>query len=409
MSINAQPLVTVVTPLYNGEKYLAECIESVLNQTYLHWNYVIVNNCSTDGSLAIAASYAAKDRRIRIHNNEKLVGRNANHNIAFRQISPESKYCKVVHADDWLFPDCIARMVNVAEAHPSVVIVGAYVLSGTQISCDGLAYPSTFLSGTEICRRVLLDKLHIFGCPTSLLIRSDVIRQHEAFYNETNEHADKEVCLDVLQNADFGFVHEVLTFQRLHEEAATAFSDRVNTYLPGNLMILKKYGPVYLNDEEYETCLQDHMESYYSFLADILIYRRDSEIIEYHKRALSRYGISLQPRQAIDKRRFRDARYPRQSQKNPRKAYAEIQKKGGQWLTRRRETRFGNDQTVKPLKGRRACLSRFVWRWSALGWLRGVHICLRLWLRTSWKSSRLSILCVSERRNLLAGTVFLHT
>jgi len=114
MSIDAQPLVTVLTPLYNGEKYLAECIESVLNQTYLHWNYVIVNNCSTDGSLAIAASYAAKDRRIRIHNNEKLVGRNANHNIAFRQISPESKYCKVVHADDWLFPDCIARMVNVA-------------------------------------------------------------------------------------------------------------------------------------------------------------------------------------------------------------------------------------------------------------------------------------------------------
>ena len=290
MSINAQPLVTVVTPLYNGEKYLAECIESVLNQTYLHWNYVIVNNCSTDGSLAIAASYAAKDCRIRIHNNEKLVGRNANHNIAFRQISPESKYCKVVHADDWLFPDCIARMVNVGEAHPSVAIVGAYVLSGTQISCDGLAYPSTFLSGTEICRRVLLDKLHIFGCPTSLLIRSDVIRQHEAFYNETNEHADKEVCLDVLQNADFGFVHEVLTFQRLHEEAATAFSDRVNTYLPGNLMILKKYGPVYLNDEEYETCLQDHMESYYSFLADILIYRRDSEIIEYHKRALRDMG-----------------------------------------------------------------------------------------------------------------------
>jgi len=63
MSIDGQPLVTVLTPLYNGEKYLAECIESVLNQTYLHWNYVIVNNCSTDGSLAIAASYAAKDRR----------------------------------------------------------------------------------------------------------------------------------------------------------------------------------------------------------------------------------------------------------------------------------------------------------------------------------------------------------
>src|SRR5438093_2584566 len=128
MSIHSQPLVSVVTPVYNGKKYLTECIESVLAQTYQNWEYIIVNNCSTDRSLEIAQSYAEKDARIRINNNQEFVGREANENIAFRQISPDSKYCKMVHADDWLFPECIARMVAVAETNPTVGIIGAYGL-----------------------------------------------------------------------------------------------------------------------------------------------------------------------------------------------------------------------------------------------------------------------------------------
>ena len=48
-----KPLVSIVTPVYNGEKFIAECIQSVLEQTYTNWNYVIVNNCSTDKTLKI--------------------------------------------------------------------------------------------------------------------------------------------------------------------------------------------------------------------------------------------------------------------------------------------------------------------------------------------------------------------
>ena len=91
MKPDAQPLVSVLTPVYNGEKYLAECIESVLAQTYQNWEYVIVNNCSTDRTLEIAADYARRDKRIRIHNNKTFVGCDANGNIAFQQIATESK------------------------------------------------------------------------------------------------------------------------------------------------------------------------------------------------------------------------------------------------------------------------------------------------------------------------------
>jgi glycosyltransferase involved in cell wall biosynthesis len=118
--------VSIVTPVYNGEKYLAECIESVLRQCYQSWDYKIVNNCSADNTLEVAERYARMDKRIRVHNNEEFLDIIGNANRAFRLISAGSKYCKNLSADDWLFPECLTRMVELAEANPSVGIVESY-------------------------------------------------------------------------------------------------------------------------------------------------------------------------------------------------------------------------------------------------------------------------------------------
>ncbi len=120
------PLVSVVTPVFNGAKYLRPCIESVLAQTYDRWDYTIVDNCSTDGSLAIAQEYAEAHPQISVRSNEQFVGAIENHNRAFRSISPEAKYCKLLSADDWMYPECISKLVDLAERHPSVGIVGSY-------------------------------------------------------------------------------------------------------------------------------------------------------------------------------------------------------------------------------------------------------------------------------------------
>src|SRR5438477_2595110 len=163
MSTESHSVVSVVTPVYNGEEYLAECIESVLAQTYQNWDYCIVNNCSTDRSAEIAHRYAAKDRRIRVYENQSFLPAAANHNAAMRQISPASRYCKIVFADDWLFPECLDRMVALAEAHPGVGIVGAYGLRDSSVMWSGLPYPSTVVSGRDMCRWRLLHDLNVFG------------------------------------------------------------------------------------------------------------------------------------------------------------------------------------------------------------------------------------------------------
>jgi glycosyltransferase involved in cell wall biosynthesis len=300
MKPESQPLVSVLTPVYNGEKYLAECIESVLHQTYHNWEYVIVNNLSTDRTSEIARAYATKDKRIRVHTNREFVNFATNENIAFQQIARESKYCKMVHADDWLFPECIMKMVELAEVHPSVAVVGAYGLRNERVSWDGLPYPSTVVSGKEICRNTLLGGPYVFGSPSSMLIRSNEVRKRNpSFYNDENTHCDLESCLDILRDNDFGFVHQVLTFTREHAQAESAFSNRFGTTYLGSLEHLKKYGRSYLNDAEYKQCVQRCWDNYYSFLGSKALQRSEKGFWDFHKKALSRLGYSLSIRKVV--------------------------------------------------------------------------------------------------------------
>lgn len=293
MKFEAQPLVSVLTPVYNGEDYLAQCIESVLAQTYHNWEYIIVNNRSTDRSLMIAEQYANKDKRIRIHTNSEFVGCDRNGNIAFQQIAPESKYCKMVHADDWLFPECIERMVELAEAHPTVAIVGAYGLRNEYLSWDGIPHYKTVLSGREICRDSFLGGPYVFGSPTSTLICADEVRKRPLVYNEGNRHCDIEICFDILRDRDFGFVHQVLTFTREHVQAESTFSKRFGTDYLGNLEHLAKYGRTYLSAQEFDQCSKRSWRRYYAFLGEKLLHGSDHGFWEFQRSQLARLGHRL--------------------------------------------------------------------------------------------------------------------
>jgi glycosyltransferase involved in cell wall biosynthesis len=282
------PFVSVVTPVYNGEKYLRECIDSVIAQTHTRWNHVIVDNCSTDRTYEIASEYAARDARIRVHRNEKFVRAVANYNNALRQVSPESKYCKVVAADDWLFPECLERMVALAEAHPTVAIVGAFQLAGHNVTTEGLPLPVT--RGIDVSRMQLLGGPYVFGTPTSVLFRSDIVRSRDPFYNESNLHADDEACVEALEHNDYGFVHQILTFRRLHDDSLTTLSQRLNTHTPGLLHLLVRHGAKYLTPEELKARIEEVLHDYYQLLGADLLKGRDQEFWQFHRRKLEELG-----------------------------------------------------------------------------------------------------------------------
>ena len=108
--------------------YLQDCIQSVLAQSYENFKYFIVDNCSTDESLNIAGQAADTDSRIRVIRCDQHVGPIQNWNRSLQFVDRNSEYIKFVHADDWIFPECLARMVEVAECNDDVGLVSAYRL-----------------------------------------------------------------------------------------------------------------------------------------------------------------------------------------------------------------------------------------------------------------------------------------
>ena len=138
-------------------------------QTYANFEYVLSDNRSTDESLAIARSYAERDGRMRVvAHDEHLTNHLQSWNRSMRLISPDAKYVKVVHADDWLFDACLERMVAVAEQHPTVGLVSAYRLDEDQVTLDGLPTEVTMLPGRAVVRSLLLGGPYpeLFGSPT---------------------------------------------------------------------------------------------------------------------------------------------------------------------------------------------------------------------------------------------------
>lgn len=284
------PLVSIVTPVYNGGQYLTRCIDSVLAQTYEHFEYIIVDNRSTDNSLEIAKKYAARDSRVRVFLNESFLEQLANFNHALRKISAESKYCKMVMADDWLFKRCIENMVGVGEMNERIGLISGYRLDENFVNCDGLPYGKNFSNGREICRRHLLEGISLFGSPTSVLYRSDVVRKRDPFFEEKSLHADTEACYEILNDVDFGFVHQVLTFTRRDKLSTRGRTMDFNPSILDKFIIVNKYGQLYLDSREHQTLLKNVKRKYFGFLGRSVLRRKGKLFWEYHKKGLQTIG-----------------------------------------------------------------------------------------------------------------------
>lgn len=292
------PFVSIVTPVYNGADYLADCIESVLAQTHRRFEYVIVNNCSKDRTLEIARSYAQKDSRVRVHDNDTFVGVIENHNIAAREISPTSRYCKFVSADDLIAPECVAKMVGLAEANPTVGIISGYMVAGNKMTNAGLHYDTKVVSGHDICRATLLGGPYVFGAPTSLMYRADLIRKtNEFFPNEdksNNPHADTTACYLWLGESDFGFVHQVVAYARIHAESQTSRSITFGINKLALIGDLRRFGPRHLSPEELAKRQSELLDWYYGWLARAVLERpNDKDFWQFQRGALKQMGLEF--------------------------------------------------------------------------------------------------------------------
>jgi glycosyltransferase involved in cell wall biosynthesis len=295
MSERAEPLVSVVTPFYNTAAYLAECIESVIRQTYHHWEYVLVDNQSTDGSSDLALSYAARDPRIRVVRNPAFLTQVQNYNRALEQIAPGSVYTKMVEADNWIYPDSLAQMVALAEGHPRVGLVGSYGMSERTVRFLGLPQATGVLSGRELVRMQYLDDAYLFGAPTTVLMRSDAVRSRRPFYDESTWLVeDLSACYELLRTWDFGFVHQILTFVRTDNESILSGRRAFDPMALDRLAALTRHGRDFLSAEEYAWVYRRTRDHYYDRLAAGALQRQGAAYWKYHRDGLAELGLQLE-------------------------------------------------------------------------------------------------------------------
>lgn len=284
------PLVSVVTPFHNTARWLPDCIESVLAQTYQHWEYILLDNCSTDGSGEIAQRYAARDRRVRYQRTSRLLPQVQNYNEALTLIADSSAYCKIVQADDMILPDCVRAMTQVFEAAESVGLVGSYYLKGTVVKGSGLTYPGSVMSGRTIVQLLLRDGVFVFGSPTAVMYRSSIVRNRRPFYNESRLHEDTDVCIEILHDWDFGFVHQVLSFLRVSDDSISAGERPFGPDYLDAYIAVRRYASRFLPADEAAVLELNVRRHYYRFLADAALSGAGEDFWRFHRGGLETIG-----------------------------------------------------------------------------------------------------------------------
>ena len=256
------PLLSIATPVYNGAAHIGECIESVLKQEYTNWEYKVIDNASTDQTPEIVSRLASSDSRIRHVRFEEFVDANENHVRAFRAVDPASEFVKIVQAPDWIYPECLIRMVEAAQASETIGMVAAYQRSDAGVDLTGIPQDETFLDGRRVLRKQLLGEIAIIGGPTSLMFRTRFLRKRDPFYDGRYWHADHDAAFWMLAGHDLGFVHQVLMFERRQKGRIMEGASQLNTYAPEFICFLLRYGPSVLEPREYKLRLRACLRKY---------------------------------------------------------------------------------------------------------------------------------------------------
>lgn len=237
--MNSTPLVSVIVAIYNAEKYLRRCVNSLVNQTLHDIQILLIDDGSTDNSGAICDEYAAKDSRVKVFHR-------SNHGVAAtRQFGLEQATgIYVIHADsdDWVDLDMYEKMYQVAENEQADMVISDYVEEHKGKSIHRAQKPSSSDSNA-----VLADIFtFLYGACWNKLIRLEAIRKYNIdFVENVNFGEDKIFNVRLLQhpikvaycpNVLYHYDQIINPRSAVHENSAQMVYHRVNYS-----KILRKY------------------------------------------------------------------------------------------------------------------------------------------------------------------------
>jgi glycosyltransferase involved in cell wall biosynthesis len=236
------PLVSVLIPVFNGEPFLAECLESILAQDLGDYEVLISDDGSTDGSAALIQRYAARDSRIHSWRNPRNLGIGGNFNACIK--AARGEFLKYVLQDDKLLePSALRRMVAAMESDASVSLVG----SASHLIDERsrlLQVRNRFRrSGVRDGKRVIIYCLehngNLIGEPSLVLFRKS--QSARGFDEQLVQLLDLEMWFHLLEQGRFAYIVEPLCAFRQHPAQLTEVNRCSGVSAEEDLLLLERY------------------------------------------------------------------------------------------------------------------------------------------------------------------------
>lgn len=181
MNLNEEPIISVILPVYNADKYLQSAIDSILNQTYTNFELFLMDDGSTDGSANIIAGNASNDSRIKSIKNSENKGLIYTLNKGLNLVN--GKYIARMDADDKAHPERFREQVDYMELHPDIDLLGTnYSIIGNRTGESDLPLNSEEIS-------LFLYFKNVIAHPT-VMMRTTVIKEHQIKYNPKAIHME---------------------------------------------------------------------------------------------------------------------------------------------------------------------------------------------------------------------------
>ncbi|MBE6638187.1 MAG: glycosyltransferase family 2 protein [Ruminococcaceae bacterium] len=183
-------MISIIMPAYNAERYIEEAIRSVIDQTYTHWELLIIDDCSDDNTYAIAMEYAGKDSRISVYKNDKNMGVAATRNRGFDLCSGD--YVALLDSDDVWETEKLKKQFEKLLKDKADIVYCSYSIvngNGEKIKADYIVPEQTDFES--------MLKENVIGCSTVILSRdiADKYRFKTEYF-----HEDYVLWLDLLRD-----------------------------------------------------------------------------------------------------------------------------------------------------------------------------------------------------------------